>query len=302
MLSRSRCIAAVLLAITVIAVPACGGSGAQQSAPAARTEKPIGPLGGEMAYTSATQSVETLTYANNQRLDVYRDTRSTSAALQPAALLIHGGGWAAGDRTEFKYLAQWLAQNKVVPIAIDYRLTSQGHQWPAQAQDVEQAMWWVREHAAALHIDPSKVTVIGGSAGGHLAAWLGTTDARNGNGTSSHANRIVSLWGPWDLSVDRSELIPDANNMIAALMGSQDPKAASPMLRISSSAAPALLIHGSADTLVPASQSTRACAALQQAGQVCELLILQGEGHGLSMDKNVPVVIDAVGRFMSQPF
>ncbi|CAG1017446.1 partial Carboxylesterase NlhH, partial [Burkholderiaceae bacterium] len=202
-----------------------------------------------------------------------------AAARRPALLLIHGGGWRAGGRGELAGLARWLAQQGMLPVAIDYRLAPQSH-WPAQAEDVEVAVWWLRENAASLGIDPQRVVAIGSSAGGHLAAWLATTDRTSPRGTPSRADAVVSLAGPWDLAA--GNLHDDAKGMVATLLAGQPARAASPLWRIDARSAPALLIHGTKDELIPPDQSTRACDALRAAQVHCDLMLLEGEGHALS--------------------
>ena len=198
---------------------------------------------------------------------------------RPAALMIHGGGWSAGTRTDFADLARWIARQGFVAVSVDYRLVPAAR-WPAQAEDAELAMWWLRENAAALGVDPHRVVVIGGSAGGHLAGWLATSDRTSPRGTPSRANAVISFWGPWDLTV--TKLREDARNMIAALVGPRAPRDASPIFKVDGRTAPTMFIHGTADELVPHDQSTRACAALAAAKVRCELVLLEGEGHGLT--------------------
>ncbi|HEY0857017.1 MAG TPA: alpha/beta hydrolase, partial [Albitalea sp.] len=171
------------------------------------------------------------------------------------------------------------AQHGMLPVAIDYRLAPQSH-WPAQAEDVEEAVWWLRENAASLGIDPQRVVAVGSSAGGHLAAWLATTNRTSPRGTPSRPDAVVSLAGPWDLAA--ANLHADARGMVATLLGAQPARAASPLWRIDSRSAPALLIHGTKDELIPPDQSTRACAALRAAQVDCDLMLLEGEGHVLS--------------------
>jgi len=223
-----------------------------------------------------------------QRADVYMVSKPDSSPPRPAVLLIHGGGWVAGSRREFGDLAKWLARQGLVPVAIDYRLVTQAT-WPAQADDVEQAVWWLRENAASLHADASRVVALGGSAGGHLAAWLGTTNRVNAHGTPSRVNVVVSMWGPWDLTAPNVR--EDGKNMIAALVGHQPPRDASPLFRVDSRSAPTLVIHGTADELVPPDQSTRACDALHAVKVDCELMLLPGEGHGLDSGHADPVAV-----------
>jgi acetyl esterase/lipase len=229
--------------------------------------------------------VRTLSYGPHpsQRADIYEDDApeqaGAPAAARPVVLLIHGGGWRAGGRGELADMARWLAREGMLAVAIDYRLAPQSR-WPAQAQDVEEAVWWLRENAAPLGIDPQRVAAIGSSAGAHLAAWLGTGDRPSPRGTPSRVKAVVSLAGPWDLGA--GNLHDDAKAMVANLLGRQAARAASPLWRIDARAAPALLIHGSRDELIPADQSTRACEALRAAQVPCEMLLLEGEGHLLS--------------------
>jgi acetyl esterase/lipase len=224
--------------------------------------------------------VRTLVYGpQGQKADIYQAAAASAAARRPAVLLIHGGGWSGGGRKEFRDLARGLARQGMVAIAIDYRLVP-GARWPDPARDVEHAVWWVREHADSLQIDPQRVTAVGGSAGGHLAAWLATTNRVNAKGTPSRVDRMVSFWGPWDLAAPG--LHDDAQNMVAALMAGQPPRDASPLLHIDAESAPALLIHGARDELIPPDQSTRACEALRAVRVECELMLLDGEAHGFT--------------------
>ena len=229
-------------------------------------------------------AVDTVVYgAHGQKADVYVAKAASSPARRTAVLLIHGGGWSAGGRGEFRDLARRLALQGAVAVAIDYRLVPHAR-WPEQARDVESAVWWLRENADALWIDRDRVVAVGGSAGGHLAAWLATTNRVNQRGTPSRVNRMVSLWGPWDLGAPR--LREDARNMVAALMAGQAPREASPLFRVDAQSAPALLIHGTLDNLVPPDQSTRACDALRAAQVRCELMLLEGEAHGFTSGNN----------------
>lgn len=225
--------------------------------------------------------VRTLHYGHQtrHRADIYEAAPPSAAAWRPAVLLLHGGGWRAGGRGELAGLARWLAQQGMLAVAIDYRLAPQST-WPAQAEDVEEAVWWLRENATSLGIDPRRVVAIGSSAGGHLAAWLGTTDRVSPRGTPSRVDAVVSLAGPWDLGA--ANLHDDAKGMVATLLGAQPARAASPLWRVDSRSAPALLIHGTKDELIPPDQSTRACEALRAAQAGCALMLLEGEGHVLS--------------------
>lgn len=103
-------------------------------------------------------------------VDLYQ--LQTRRSARPAVLMVHGGGWAAGDRSELRDLAHLAAREGMVVLSMDYRLTSQGAHWPAQAEDVATVLDWMRGHAGDLGIDGRRIALLGGSAGGHLAAWV----------------------------------------------------------------------------------------------------------------------------------
>ncbi|MFP5393965.1 MAG: alpha/beta hydrolase [Gammaproteobacteria bacterium] len=254
------------------------------------------------AAPAATLAVQTIQFGEHRlRADIVQPTPAQSGP-RPAMILIHGGGWSAGHRDEFSQFAQLLASRGILAMLIDYRLAGPDARWPAQAVDVASAVWYLRENARRLQIDTQRIGALGGSAGGHLAAWLATTDSINPNGTHSRVDLLISLWGPWDLTLSQPDLRGDARNMIRALLGAAEDKAASPLFSIDRHSAPALLIHGSDDTLVPPSQSRRACNALREAGVECRLLILEGENHSIQKPENAALVLDHIGRFIHEQF
>ena len=253
-----------------------------------------------MQAWAADVAIKTLTYGQHHLFaDIYSTQATRTPGLHPAVIFIHGGGWSAGDRTEFTDQAKVLAQNGVVAIAIDYRLANVVP-WPAQADDVEQAVWWVRENATELGIDPKRVGVIGGSAGAHLAGWLATSNRLSPKGTPARPNAVIALWGPWDLTQPTDTLSRDANNIITALLGPNgNRRAASPQYRIDSNTAPTLIFHGKRDRLVPYSQSVNACAAIKSAGAPCNLVLFENEGHdGIKHKANSRLMIEFMATFL----
>ncbi|GAB3940799.1 hypothetical protein GCM10028805_03160 [Spirosoma harenae] len=109
-------------------------------------------------------------------LDVYSPP-ATSEKVHPAIILIHGGGWRSGDRSHNNPLAGQLAAKGFVSMPVEYRLSTEAL-YPAGVQDVKAAIRWVRANARQYAIDPNRIAVLGFSAGGQLAALVGTT---NGN-------------------------------------------------------------------------------------------------------------------------
>jgi acetyl esterase/lipase len=241
------------------------------------------------------------------RMDIYapRD-RGTP---RPAVLWVHGGGWSRGDARTSGAYANWpavlasLAARGFVVASIDYRLSGEA-KFPAQIQDVKAAIRHLRVEARALGIDPSRVYLWGGSAGGHLASLAavtcGVADYEPQPSTGRLSRREISalkgtkappvddcvqgaaLWyGIFDL-----EHVPNVN--VAGLLGC-DPsicrdiaRAASPLYRIGKYVPPMLLIHGTTDETVDVSQSEAMMTSLKGAGASAELLLIPGVDHGLT--------------------
>ena len=244
------------------------------------------------------------------RLDVYQP-REWTHSLRPAILLIHGGGWIEGDKAGERDLASVLVPQGFVAFAVNYRLTRHGQSvYPAALLDVRRAARWVRAHASEYGVDPDRLGAVGLSAGGHLAAVLGTTDDLdpadpNSGFVSARANCVVDTAGPTDFTDDAN---PPVGVKIAQVIPiffgktrDQIPQAyrdASPALRADSRAAPTLIVHGTADDIVPIGQSRRFERALKAAGVEVALIELPGEGHGISQPDYRQRWLDAMSTFL----
>ena len=106
------------------------------------------------------------------KLDLYRPA---GHAVLPAVLIVHGGGWIAGDRTMERPFAKNLAVRGYVAVPVSYRLGVAGR-FPAPVYDLKEAVRWLRANAAKYDIDPRAIGIVGGSAGGTLAVTLGVTN------------------------------------------------------------------------------------------------------------------------------
>ena len=155
---------------------------------------------------------------------------------------------------------------------------------PEAVEDVRRAVRFIRSHSREFGIDPERLGVLGGSAGGHLSLVLGTVsdgpDATADSGsegrTSSRVAAVVAYFPPVDL---RSVVGPNAR--FPAL--DFDPalaEAISPIAHVSSDDAPTLLIHGDKDRLVPLSNSERIKAAFDSEGVTAKMVVIEGAGHG----------------------
>lgn len=202
----------------------------------------------------------------------------------PAAIIVHGGGWVRGDRrTYVTPLFSPLTQAGIAWFSIDYRLSEHITQFGSAIVDVQSAIRFVKTHAADYGIDPERIALIGESAGGQLAAMAALDPA-----PGTRVKAVVALYAPTDL-VDlakNSTMIPKQvrdmisgtpfENIILARLGQL-----SPVENIKPDPPPFLLIHGTADHLVPFLQSRVMCDRLIAAGGTCELYPVQGGGHGI---------------------
>ncbi len=234
------------------------------------------------------------------RLDVYRPRGATTP--RPAILLIHGGGWVGGDKAEQADMADHFARAGFVAFAVNYRLaTDDASRYPAPVDDVQRAVRWVRAHAREYGVDPARVGAFGHSAGGHLAASLGTRETRDDSdpalaGYSSRVSCVVDCCGPADFTTEESPPVgPSIADVVPSLFGRTRPEApeayrdASPVTHADARSAPTLIVHGTADDIVPIDQSRRLLRALREAGVEARLVELEGEGHGFESPANVRI-------------
>jgi acetyl esterase/lipase len=204
------------------------------------------------------------------RLDVYR--RADYPAGAPVLLQIHGGGWVIGNKDQQGLpLMYHLASRGWVCVAINYRLSPKAT-WPDHLVDCKRAIAWVREHIAEFGGDPDYIVVTGGSAGGHLTAMVGLTanDPQFQPGfetVDTSVRAMVPFYGVFDFT-DRFGIRSGRNRrdplrrvlerMIVKRSRDDAPEVfdnASPMSHVSATAPPALIVHGSLDTLAPVEEA-----------------------------------------------
>ncbi len=214
-------------------------------------------------------------------LDVYKPPEKFEGK-RPGVLWIHGGGWTRGDRGSMRFEASELALEGYVGCSCDYRLAP-AFPFPAAVEDVKCAVRWMRANAERLRLDPDRIAAIGTSAGGHLALMAGLADASaglEGKGghpdVSSRVQAVVSGFGPTDFTTGLGA------GKVEAFTAGKD-KEASPITYVSADDPPVLLLHGTADELVPFSQSERLADALKAARVPVTLVPARGAPHGYWM-------------------
>jgi acetyl esterase/lipase len=229
--------------------------------------------------------VEFLEPGRKERADVYLPEGLPTSQRAPAVVIIHGGGWSGGDKRASREIniGTNLALNGYVGMSINYALSTGGKTtWPQNLFDCKTAVRWLRKNADRLRVNPDRIGVIGGSAGGHLAAMLAVTgpaDRLDPPGPygefSCRVQCAVDLYGPADLLARGDAKMLGKTRAEAPELY----RAASPTTYADESDPPILILHGTADKTVALEQSERFAAALKRAGAPHELVVIEGAPH-----------------------
>lgn len=201
---------------------------------------------------------------------------------RPAVVTLHGGAWHKGDRQKLAGFAKRLASRGYVALTIDYRLVPDAI-YPAQLQDVQQAVRYLRANAASLGVDPKRIALWGSSAGAHLAVLAaGLSPGDPLYDPEARVQAVVGAGTPTDFRDGGG-----GNKSLASFLGERWSKGskvfidASPIAHVSADDPPVFLIHGDADKTVPPEQAIVYRDALTAAGVPNTLLLLPGVGHVL---------------------
>jgi acetyl esterase/lipase len=258
------------------------------------------PAGLDVPLPPGTKVLKDLAYVEGgherQKLDLYLPPTGSG---WPLVVSIHGGAFRMGskDGEPARSAGAFVARGLAVA-AVNYRL-SQHAVFPAQVEDCKAAVRFLRAHAAGYGYDPSRLASYGGSAGGYLAAMLGTTGEVKALDVGAHVDKssrvqaVVDFFGPTDF------LQMDAHRLNAQAMVHDTPRSpesqlvggpirdnaekvarANPVTYVTKDDPPFLIIHGDADALVPHHQSELLYAALVKAGVPARLLTIRGGLHG----------------------
>lgn len=235
-----------------------------------------------------------------QMVDVYLPKQRNSERPLPVVVFIHGGGWTANPRSRWLFMARacdYAASGNFVAVCVGYR-SSDKAVWPAQIHDCKAAIRWVRGRAKELNIDPDRIGVAGGSAGGHLALLIGTSGNVNalegdiGEFTSlpSNVRCVVNICGPVDLTkpVCTGSSAKLLEGLVTKMLGGtveekpEAARAASPIMYVSAATPPILTIHGTKDSLVDFQQSVCFHEAMKTAGAKSLLVSMVDVDHNFS--------------------
>lgn len=244
---------------------------------------------------------------------------------RPALVLIHGGAWHAPGASLFYPAAKYYASRGIPSFSIDYRgiqKETNGVGIPEILSDCRAAMRYLRSHAAEYSIDPDKIAVLGDSAGGHLAACLGTIpDQQDSAGVSSAANlmipcnpivemrpgdgntnswfRLIQKGAAMEKKPAPEAIVPTPEQIAVA-------QSVSPAAFVSPKSAPALVMHGQDDFVVSPEQSRKFAEDLKVAGVPAELILIPGARHAFILprytatEQQVVDTMTTIDRFLAR--
>ncbi len=224
-------------------------------------------------------------------LDLYLPTEKENP---PIIVWIHGGAWHSGSKDDppLDFLPHGYAL-----ASIEYRLSTEAT-FPAQIKDIKAAIQWLRGHSDDYGFNANKVVVWGSSAGGHLAALVGTTngvvefdpDYGHHNDQSTDVQGIIDYFGLTDFLTILDQSTPHGRNVrmpaMTLLFGepighdSTVLKMASPVLHVDPSDPPLFIAHGNQDIQVPINQSIELLKRYEKNGLYVRFEILENAGHG----------------------
>ena len=265
-------------------------------------------------------------------MDLYSPPRARFQPPHPAVVLIHGGGWCGQSRDDprERSVASDLALGGFVCASIDYTLVDLDDRrerpehdpalWPRNLHDCKRAVAFLKGQSARLGIDPARIGAIGESAGGHLAAMLGCTPGVEGLDPPGCADpdlcrvrAVVCLYAVSDPAGWITGASVRRRGMVALerMLGGPPevaPEAyrlASPHAYTSANGVPVLLVHGTADEVVPPDQSREYARALEASGATSQLVLVPGAGHSFDLrppQRDLrPLVLSFFRRYLGTP-
>jgi acetyl esterase/lipase len=254
-----------------------------------------------------------------QRLDLYLPEQAGTKPL-PLIVWVHGGGWKGGSKAGCP--AAVMVAKGYAAASVEYRF-SQKALFPAQIQDCQAAVRWLRGNARKYNLDPNHIGVWGASAGGHLVALLGTSGGKQAfapiGGNEEQSDRVQAVcdvYGPANFSTVAQQAADDEKNIknifkfntpadpYSCLIGANlsdkaKADAVSPVHYVSRDNPPFLILHGTKDALVPFAQSEEFAAALKAKGVPVLLQRFPGGGHGGPMFTK-PAVNGLIQKFFDK--
>jgi acetyl esterase/lipase len=274
--------------------------GVEASAPSVAPDETVETVG-------VPATAKDVTYKGTQRLDLYAGKGS---GPRPLIVWVHGGGWQSGDKSQCLPVRLGFPDRGYSVACVNYRLSVVAP-FPAQIEDVRDAIAFLRTNAARYGVDARRFIAWGSSAGGHLVSLAGTTSgsaAFTADAVGSAVQAVVDFYGPIDLTAMATT--PGytshgaADSAESKLLGgpvleqTEAARRANPVSYVDRGDPPCLIVHGSADPVVPPAQSQLFHDALRAAGVAVELRVLPGAKHG-GPEFSAPDTVDLVIGFLA---
>lgn len=251
-------------------------------------------------------TVQTMNVADGPPLDFYRAACGDRSGAAPCVIGVHGGGWDGGERAQIPALNHWLARRGYAVAAVSYRLAP-AFRWPAQRDDLLAAIAFLKAHAAELGIDPTRLVLLGRSAGGQIAQTVGYTAG------DPAIRGVIGLYAPSDLifgyvNTHENDMLKSPALMRQFLGGTPDSaranyESASALFHVTRRAPPTLLLHGENDALVWHRHSERLAARLAEHGVPCGCVMLPWATHAFEFNLHGPggqLTTFAIERFLER--
>jgi acetyl esterase/lipase len=235
-------------------------------------------------------------YGNATTLDVYTPGGAVGkhGLRLPTVVLVHGGAWTMGDRTDMAPQANQLARNGFLAISVNYRLATQAR-WPAQRLDVSRAVTFLRKNAAFFNVDSQRMALLGSSAGGQIAAAVAT----HGNGKQRFKGLVVlsGLLNPLMIAQQDPEY---SDYVVEDKLIGCDPSecpdryfAAIPAMSLNRSDVPSLLFHSQHEDPFGPGQAKQFVSMSRAVGVSSKLTMLKGDQHGIEYWKRINTTVIA---------
>ena len=237
--------------------------------------------------------------------DFYEPRDDSARTRRPAIRAIHGGAWRGGDKAWGEQCGDELCPFGYVVFSVNSRVSSQPNgTWPAQIEDVQNALRYIRANAGRFRIDPDRIASLGMSAGGHLATMVALRD--DPAGPEGRVNVAVNLDGEHDMTMPPDSVMADFQDIMTKVMGHGAPWSDAELRDISTVtfARPdvaLLTVHGAGDDNVYVAQGERITAVLRAKGARAEFVRIEGEEGDCHEDCwKVPAARAAIHRFLDR--